>query len=159
MIPESISQLLEALTFRSNQNLRPKNAQISYTKEMIEEYQKCKNDPVYFISKYVKVVHPDRGVVLMELYEYQERMIRAYHENKRVIFLTARQQGKCFCINTIVEIRNKSSGQLVKITIGELYEWQAFRRTYTDKALQEMWDIVSSQERECDGVQDVSKGS
>lgn len=94
MIPESILEYIQSLSYRSNVNLRPPGAEISYTEEMIEELIKCKQDPVYFITNYVKVIHPDRGIVLMELYDYQERMVRAYHENKRVIFMTARQQGK-----------------------------------------------------------------
>jgi hypothetical protein len=61
---------------------------------MIEELVKCANDPVYFITNYVKVVHPDRGLVLMELYDYQERMVRSYHDNRYVVVRTARQQGK-----------------------------------------------------------------
>ena len=94
MIAENLSRYLEELSFRSNQLLRPKGTVVSYTMEMLEEYNKCKHDPVYFISNYVKVVHPDRGVVLMDLYDYQEKMVRTYHDNRRVIFLTARQQGK-----------------------------------------------------------------
>lgn len=94
MIPLDIAEFLAQLSFRSNGNLRPPKSEISYTQEMIDEYERCANDPIYFIKNYVKVVHPDRGIVLMDLYEYQERMIRAYHENKYVIFLTARQQGK-----------------------------------------------------------------
>lgn len=94
MIPSEIASYIESLIFKSNPNLRPANAQISYTKEMVEEYIKCANDPIYFIKNYVKVVHPDRGVVLMDLYEYQERMIRTYHENRLSIAMTARQMGK-----------------------------------------------------------------
>lgn len=94
MIPDLIRDLLDSLSYRSNANLRPKGAVIEYTQEMLDEYIKCASDPVYFIKNYIKVIHPDRGLVLMDLYEYQERMIRAYHENKRVIFLTSRQQGK-----------------------------------------------------------------
>lgn len=94
MIPADIAAFLETLTFRSNPNLRPSKSVVSYTQEMLDEYEKCANDPIYFIKNYIKVVHPDRGLVLMDLYEYQERMILAYHNNKRVIFLTARQQGK-----------------------------------------------------------------
>jgi len=94
IIPAAIQELLSMFSFRGNKALRPAGASIEYTAEMIAEYIKCKNDPIYFIKKYIYVVHPDRGIVLMELYDYQERMIRAYHENKRVIFLTSRQQGK-----------------------------------------------------------------
>ena len=93
-IPQQILDLLSTFAFKGNSNLRPEGAIVEYSAEMIEEYLKCKNDPIYFIKKYIHVVHPDRGIVLMDLYDYQERMIRAYHENKRVIFLTARQQGK-----------------------------------------------------------------
>lgn len=93
-IPQQVMELLATFSFRGNPNLRPEGSQIEYSAEMIAEYIKCKMDPCYFITHYIKVVHPDRGIVLMELYDYQERMIRAYHENKRVIFLTARQQGK-----------------------------------------------------------------
>ena len=93
-IPESVQELLSLFSFRGNSKLRPNGATVEYTEEMLQEYIKCKLDPVYFIKKYIYVVHPDKGLVKFELYEYQERMIRAYHENRRVIFLTSRQQGK-----------------------------------------------------------------
>jgi hypothetical protein len=94
LIPHQIQALLNTFSFRGNPKLRPAGAVVEYTKEMFDEYKKCKNDPIYFIKTYVKIIHPDRGVVSFELYDYQEDMIRAYHENRRVIFLTARQQGK-----------------------------------------------------------------
>jgi len=94
VIPFDIQNILDALVFKSNPNLRPARSEISYTKEMIEEYIKCSKDPIYFITKYVHVIHPDRGMVLMELYEYQERMIKTYHENRLSIAMTARQMGK-----------------------------------------------------------------
>lgn len=31
--------------------------------------------------------------------------------------------GKCVCINTMIKVRNKSTGQISEITIGELYEF------------------------------------
>lgn len=93
-IPSEIASYLESLIFKSNPNLRPAGSTISYTEEMINELVKCAEDPVYFITNYVKVVHPDRGLVLMELYDYQERMVTAYHENRYTIVRTARQQGK-----------------------------------------------------------------
>jgi len=94
LIPESIQELLNMFSFRGNAKLRPAGAQIEYTEEMLAEYIKCKQDPVYFIKNYIYVVHPDRGLVKFELYDYQEKMINAYRDNKKVIFLTSRQQGK-----------------------------------------------------------------
>lgn len=93
-VPEQIQEILNLFSFRGNKNLRPAGSEIEYTQEMWDEYCKCAVDPIYFIKNYIYVVHPDKGIVKMELYDYQERMIRAYHDNKRVIFLTARQQGK-----------------------------------------------------------------
>lgn len=94
MLSNDLLEYLSQLGFRNNPNLRPAGAKISYTHDMIAEYIKCKNNPIYFISNYVKVVHPDRGVVNMELYEYQQKMVDTYHDNRKVVFLTSRQQGK-----------------------------------------------------------------
>lgn len=94
MITEALQEYLDSLVFKSNPNLRPAGAQVEYTAEMIEEWLKCAEDPVYFISKYVKVVHPDRGVVNMELYDYQKRMVDSYVNHRNSIVLTHRQSGK-----------------------------------------------------------------
>lgn len=91
---QDILDYLSALSFRNNTNLRPAGAQVEYTQDMINEYKKCANDPIYFIENYVYVIHPDRGVVLMKLHDYQKRMIKAYHENRFCTGLTARQMGK-----------------------------------------------------------------
>ena len=138
MISDDLKAYLSAMTFRGNQNLRPRDTQIPYTEEMINELLKCRQDPGYFITNYIKVVHPDRGLVNMELYDYQYRMIDTYHNNRMVCFLTARQQGKCCSINTLIKIRNKLTGKLVNLTIGEFYEWQKFNSVCTDENLQEL---------------------
>jgi len=93
-LPDSIRELLEIFSFRGSDDLRPAGAVVEYTPEMIAEYIKCSKDPIYFIRHYITVVHPDRGAVLMDLYPFQEDMVKCYHENKRVIFMTPRQYGK-----------------------------------------------------------------
>lgn len=90
----TIESYLTQIAFRGNQNLRVQGTVISYTDEMIDELIKCKLDPCYFISKYIKVIHPDKGMVTMELFDYQNKMINTYKDNRKVVFLTARQQGK-----------------------------------------------------------------
>jgi hypothetical protein len=82
------------LSFRNNINLRPAGSVIQYTEEMLDELDKCRNDPVYFIKKYVKVIHVDRGLIPFALYDYQEEMVRSYHENRRSITMLFRQAGK-----------------------------------------------------------------
>src|ERR1035437_7188924 len=86
--------MLNLFSFRGNTKLRPEGAAVEYTNEMIAQYLNCKNDPIYFIKTYIYITHPDKGVIKFELFDYQEEMIDAYHNNRKVIFLTSRQQGK-----------------------------------------------------------------
>jgi len=93
-IPEQILELLNMFSFRGNTKLRPEGAVVEYTEEMLLEYIKCAKDPVYFIKKYIYIVHPDKGVIKFDLYDYQEELITAYHENRRIITVQPRQSGK-----------------------------------------------------------------
>jgi phage terminase large subunit-like protein len=58
------------------------------------ELKRCREDPIYFMKKYIKVTHPTKGAVPFELYDYQEEMVMAIHENKDTVLLCSRQMGK-----------------------------------------------------------------
>ena len=73
-----------------------------YTKPQLLEYIKCKSDPIYFIKKYIKIIHVDRGLVNFELYPYQEAMVKKIVYNRNTIFLTARQMGKTTIVAAIL---------------------------------------------------------
>lgn len=73
---------------------KPANYKNEYDAHRILELDKCSTDPIYFIETYCKVVHTKRGAVPFKLFEYQKRLIRAYHENDRVIAMLSRQVGK-----------------------------------------------------------------
>lgn len=90
----SIYDYLQQVAYRSNPNLRPAGTVIQYEEEQIAEYVKCKFDPIYFIKTYVKIVHVDRGLISFELYPFQERLIRTFHENRLIISMQPRQYGK-----------------------------------------------------------------
>ena len=94
MIVQDLLDYLTQVSFKNNNNLRPAGTVVEYTKDMIDELVKCRQDPIYFIENYVQVIHPDRGVVKMVLYDYQKRMIMGYHTNRFTLGLTARQMGK-----------------------------------------------------------------
>jgi len=93
-LPNTLQDFLTQLTFRSNPNLRPAGMEIGLTKDMFNELKKCSKDPIYFIRKYIKIVHVDRGLIPFDLYPYQEEMVTAYKDNRRVITLLPRQMGK-----------------------------------------------------------------
>ena len=45
--------------YLGNPNLKKANTQIQFSAKQIEEFLKCKNDPLYFTQKYVKIVSLD----------------------------------------------------------------------------------------------------
>ena len=93
--------------YLNNPNLRAANVPYPYTEAEIKEFKKCKNDPIYFIEKYIKIVHPDKGLILLKLFDYQKEMIISYWKNRKTISNTSRQLGKTtvaaafFCWYTI----------------------------------------------------------
>ena len=48
--------------YLGNPNLKKTNVSVEFTKEQIQEYQKCMDDPIYFIENYMKIVSLDEGL-------------------------------------------------------------------------------------------------
>ena len=80
--------------YLGNPNLKKINEDIEWTPELLKEYMKCAQDPVYFASQYIKIVHVDKGLVPFEMYNYQKEICDKIFNNRRVAVLTARQSGK-----------------------------------------------------------------
>ena len=80
--------------YLSNPNLKRVGVNIEFTQDQIQDYVKCAKDPIYFIKRFVKIVHVDRGLIPLDLYEYQERMINTFNDNRFVITKMPRQSGK-----------------------------------------------------------------
>jgi hypothetical protein len=80
--------------YLGNPNLKKIAEQIEWTPELLQEYMKCAQDPIYFASQYIKIVHVDRGLVPFEMYDYQKEICEKIFNNRRVSVLTARQSGK-----------------------------------------------------------------
>lgn len=87
---------IERKTFYYNGNPKLKKAGVDlpFTKEQIEEYIKCKNDIIYFITTYCQIVSLDDGLIPFELYSYQEEVINTFNENRFTILTQSRQSGK-----------------------------------------------------------------
>lgn len=79
---------------RGNPNLKSAHETMEVTYEQILEMQRCMRDPIYFIKNYVSIVHPKKGRVKFELYDYQEELINNYNDETYNIVLSARQTGK-----------------------------------------------------------------
>jgi hypothetical protein len=88
--------------YRNNPNLKLPGIELQYTKEQLEEYIKCANNPVYFCEKYVKVKTLDKGVVSFNLYPYQQKFVNAIHQNRFTISKWPRQCGKSTCVTSYI---------------------------------------------------------
>lgn len=114
--------------YNGNPLLKKSRKAINWTPDMIQEYLKCSEDPVYFAEKYIQIVHVDHGLIPIKLYDYQKEIIEKITNNRRVAVCTSRQAGKCVSINTIVKLKNKKTGEILEMTIGDLYELEAKKR-------------------------------
>ena len=61
--------------YLGNPNLKKANTPQEFTKEQIEEFIKCKEDPVYFAKNYVQIVTLDHGLQPFKMYDFQEKLV------------------------------------------------------------------------------------
>ena len=80
--------------YLGNPLLKKANVQIDFTKEQVQEFIKCKNDPVYFTKNYVKIVSLDEGLVPFKMWDFQTELIEKFHNNRFNIAKLPRQTGK-----------------------------------------------------------------
>jgi len=80
--------------YLGNPLLKKANTPIEFTQEQIEEYIKCREDPVYFAQNYVKIVTLDHGLQPFKTYDFQEKLINNFHNNRFNICKMPRQTGK-----------------------------------------------------------------
>ena len=80
--------------YLGNPLLKKANTPIEFSQEQIEEYIRCKDDPVYFAQNYVQIVTLDHGLQPFKTYEFQEKLINNFHNNRFNICKMPRQTGK-----------------------------------------------------------------
>jgi hypothetical protein len=84
----------ERTSYHGNPNLKNIGYEHSFTKEQLQEYVKCQKDPIYFIENYVQIITLDRGLQPFKLYECQKKKVELILNNRKVILMEGRQQGK-----------------------------------------------------------------
>ena len=80
--------------YLGNPNLKKANTPIEFTPDQVQEFIKCKDDPVYFARNYIKIVSLDEGLVPFSMYDFQEEMVECFHKNRFNIAKLPRQTGK-----------------------------------------------------------------
>jgi hypothetical protein len=80
--------------YLGNPLLKKANTPIEFTQEQALEFARCMQDPVYFAKNYVKIVSLDEGLVAFNPYDFQEKLINNFHNNRFNICKMPRQTGK-----------------------------------------------------------------
>ena len=80
--------------YLGNPNLKKANVPQEFTQEQIEEFMRCASDPVYFAKTYMKIVSLDEGLFQFKPYDFQEKLIRRFHDNRFNICKMPWQTGK-----------------------------------------------------------------
>ena len=80
--------------YNGNSSLKRIGIDFSYTEEQVLEIAKCVKDPIYFIDNYCYIVTLDHGIQPFKLYDCQKTKIKLIHDNRKVILMEGRQQGK-----------------------------------------------------------------
>jgi hypothetical protein len=112
---DDLEEIPQYLCFQNIGGLRKSKVKLGYSQHQIDEIRKCSEDPKYFIRNYIKIIHPDRGEVLFDLYDFQDDLVGKLHNNRFVISKIARQSGKtsthcAYLTHYILFNRNKTVG-------------------------------------------------
>lgn len=104
------------VVYLGNPKIRPTGVRIEYTRDELQEYLRCKDNPIYFL-KYIKINHVDKGLIFFEPYEYQVELIQIMKRERFVIVKNPRQTGKttaviALLLHEIVFKKNRTIGIL-----------------------------------------------
>lgn len=80
--------------YNGNQNLKQVGYSVPFTVEQVREMLKCSQNPIYFIETYCKIISLDYGLIPFKLYDCQKRKVDTILNNRKVILMEGRQQGK-----------------------------------------------------------------
>ena len=72
--------------YLGNPNLKKAGTQIQFTKKQINEWVKCKQDPIYFATNYIKIISLDEGLVPFNMYDFQKDILRDFHNNSCLLY-------------------------------------------------------------------------
>lgn len=79
------------------------NLKMKYSRKEMMEFAKCADPDTgyeYYMRNYFWIQHPTKGQLKYTPFEYQERLIHTYHENRFSIALMPRQTGKALPLDT-----------------------------------------------------------
>lgn len=127
--------------YLGNENLPNQHATYEYTPERVAQLKKAQKNLLYFACTFFYIINIDSGREVIELRNYQKRVMRLMRDNRFVIVMSSRQSGKttmmtiyalwvaCFNMDQkIVLVANKESTAKdifgrVRLAYEELPNW------------------------------------
>lgn len=79
--------------YENNTKLLKGDLVFQRTQEEIDEWVRCKNDIIYFVEKYCKLMTPE-GIKYVKMRDYQKKYLNHLVNNRLSIYLACRQCGK-----------------------------------------------------------------
>lgn len=115
-------------------DLRAPGITFRMTEEEMDIYQKCYDDPVWYVENFCKFM-TDSGLDTVELRDFQKNVISTVTEetyipenddfgpkNRNIIWMAARQSGKCLIFNQLVNLEQPlSNNSKNNIPISDTY--------------------------------------
>ena len=115
-------------------DLRAPGITFRMTEEEMDIYQKCYDDPVWYVENFCKFM-TDSGLDTVELRDFQKNVISTVTEetyipenddfgpkNRNIIWMAARQSGKCLIFNQLVNLEQPlSNNSKNNILISDTY--------------------------------------
>ena len=108
--------------YKGNKSLKKAYENYEFTDDQVQEFVRCAQDVNYFASNYVKVVHPDRGLIPISLYDYQQRLLSHFKDNRNCIVLSSRQSGKCLGGDTVLVVKDNEESEPYEIRFADLHD-------------------------------------
>lgn len=88
------SQKTRVQYYNGNQLLKKAGVHYEFAEYEISELMKCAGDIKYFVKTYCKIVSLDEGIINFNTFPFQDEMIDAFLENRFIVNLLSRQNGK-----------------------------------------------------------------
>ena len=109
------------IAFKGNRELKPTHVRLPLNQYHIDEIRKCSEDLKYFIFNYCKVLTKN-GWATPELRDYQEEYLINMLISNKIVLHAPRQSGKCTYYLVRINIRNKKTGEIEEISIGDFHK-------------------------------------
>ena len=80
--------------------IKKANKRETFTNEQVEQLLKCTDTDDgydYFARNFAYIQHPVKGKLLFDPFEYQDRLLKSYHNYRFNINMLPRQTGKTTC--------------------------------------------------------------